>query len=392
VIESGGGAGVPPPERAKAAGSALIVGSGLIGASIGLALRAAGWTVQLADVDPSASATAAALGAGRAVRWPPMGGSTGSRYSPDPGPEPADIAVIAVPPAAVAPAAVEVAGTHLASTMMHVASVQARPQVDLESSGADVRRIVGTHPMAGRERGGAAGATPGLFRDRPWVVCAGGSGERAVRAARGVIGICGAREVVLTAEEHDAAVALVSHLPQLVSSAVAAMLTSGGSAAVGIAGSGLRDVTRLAEAEPELWQQIISYNAPAVRAPLRELLGRLTTLLEALEAGEAATSAAVAQLLAAGRMGRQRLGGKHGGRPRHWASVQVVVPDRPGALVDVLSACRDRGVNVEDLRLEHSPGRPDGLLELLVEPARAADLADALRAAWDVLGVEQPHE
>lgn len=383
-------------QESPAAGgrSALVVGCGLIGTSIALALRAAGWTVWLADHDPDVSATAAALGAGTPIRWPAEpGAGPGDSRAPSAG-GPVDIAVIAVPPLVVASAAQHIVENRLAATVMHVASVQTKPQRDIELLGMSSDLIVGTHPMAGSERGGPAAAAPGLFRDRPWVICAGPASDTAVTAAHRVVTACGGRPVVMTAGEHDAAVAVISHVPQLASSAVAGLLAGAAPAAVGIAGAGVRDVTRLAEGDPALWRQIITANAAAVAPVLRALrdaLGDVVTALETDPAGDGG-GPAVSRLVEAGRLGRSRLGGKHGGRQRHWASVQVVIPDRPGALVEVLSACRDQAVNLEDLRVEHSAGAPNGLLELLVEPDRAGALADALRGRWEILGVVRPHD
>lgn len=376
------GAATPEPR------SALIVGCGLIGTSIGLALRAARWDVALADVAPQVTSTAAALGAGQAVPWPPAtrDGGAADGY---------DVVIIAVPPDAVAAVAHAAHDLQLAGTLMHVASVQSRPQIDFERAMGDAdrsARLVGTHPMAGSERAGPAAGSASLFRDRPWVLCSDTGDPSSLRVAEAVVTACGGRVVRMRSDEHDAAVAVVSHLPQLVSSALAAQVFRAADAAVAVAGSGLRDVTRLADSDPALWGQIVSANAERVAPAVRELRDSLSALLEGLEAGTAASARVVADLVTAGRAGRERLGGKHGGQRRHWAGVQVVIPDRPGALVDVLSACREVGINVEDLRVEHTPGRPQGMLELLVDPAVTDELAGALRRSWDVVAVVQPHD
>lgn len=387
-----------PRPRTAATGSddrkALVVGSGLIGASIGMALGYAGWQVQLADRDPAAAATAAALGAGVAVDWPPAATGLGATETGRPaGSPPLDIVIVAVPPAAVATAIERTIRLEMAPAIMHVASVQAQPLAELEARGVDLSPVVGTHPMAGSERGGPGAGSPALFHDRPWVVCPAGADPAAVVAAEAVVAACGGRVIRMAPDEHDRAVALVSHLPQLASSAVSALLTRATPDEVTIAGAGLRDVTRLGDADPDLWAQIVGANAAAVAPLVEALRDRLDLLARGLRSAEQqAPHDAAAALVADGRHGRRRLGGKHGGASRHWGGVQLVIPDQPGALVDVLTTCHRLGVNVEDLRLEHTPGRPNGLLELLVEPSTARRLATALGDRWDVVAVLQPHD
>src|SRR3954471_17474853 len=177
-----------------------IVGAGLIGASIGLALSAAGVDVLLRDADPEQLRLAEALGGGRP--WP-----TGEKV---------DHAVLAVPPHAVADVLLQVQKAGEATTCSDVASVKATPVTEAAALGCDLGAFCPAHPIAGRERGGAAAARVDLFRDRTWVLCPTPDTSEAARAAaEAVARACGAVAVRTTPDQHDAAMALLSHAPQV---------------------------------------------------------------------------------------------------------------------------------------------------------------------------------
>jgi prephenate dehydrogenase len=272
--------------------------------------------------------------------------------------------------------------TDIASTKSHV-------QAEVETI-ADPARFVGGHPLAGRERSGAGAARADLFQDRPWVLTpVPGTSAAAVTAVTDLARRCGAQPVVMPPQRHDEAVALVSHVPQVAASLVAARLAGADDDAVALAGQGLRDVTRIAASDPALWTEILVTNAPAVRAVLLELAADLESVASALaEAGDDPDDhghQVVTDALRRGGLGRGRLPGKHGAPPAAYVMVPVVVPDRPGELARILQAAGEAGVNVEDITIEHSPGRPVGLVELAVRPEVADQLAVALRAAgWSV--------
>jgi prephenate dehydrogenase len=370
-----------------------IVGTGLVGTSAGLALRAGGAAVTLADADDRALALAADLGAGVA-----------ELPADDP-----DVVLVAVPPTFVPPVVETASRLFPSSTLSDVTSSKSHVHREVEELlGKEASRFVGGHPMAGRERSGPAAARSDLFEGRPWVVTPSpGSGEERVQAVAAVAEACGAVPVVMDPATHDRAVAVVSHLPQLAASLVAVRLLDSEPGAVALAGQGFRDVTRLAASDPELWVQIISSNAEAVAAVLDDLgrdlertrraVGELAapSVDGAHGADETATRRYVdtstephtvlRDLLAKGRDGRRLLAGKHGGPPTVFAAVPVVVPDRPGELARLFAAAGEAGVNVEDVAIEHSPGQPVGLVELSVRPGAVTVLVEALRAAgWSV--------
>jgi prephenate dehydrogenase len=164
-------------------------------------------------------------------------------------------------------------------------------------------------------------------------------------------------------------------------------------AAVALAGQGVRDTTRIAASDPALWTSVLGGNAgnvAAVLASVRDDLAAVVAALAGLDADarsadDGAPPSAVTDLLTRGRAGRARLPGKHGSAPTTYAVVPVVIPDRPGELARLFAAAGQAKVNIEDVAIEHSPGRPLGLVELSVRPEAADVLAAALqRDGWTV--------
>lgn len=352
-------------------GGVLIVGSGLLGTSLGLALRRAGIDVRLRDRDPGALAEAVRLGAGR----------------PDqPGPT-AALAVVAVPPEATAATVVQVLAEGSAEYVTDVASVKAGPVGQVRALAADPGRYVGGHPMAGREVSGPSSALVDLFEGRPWVLCPDeGTDPHAVTRALAVARTAGAVPVTMPADEHDAAVALVSHAPHLVAAMMASRFVGAPHHEMRLAGQGVADVTRVAAGDPALWTEILSANAGAVAAILRAIRKDLDRVLAALDTSSSPEGRAVLrEMLSDGAAGRGRLPGKHGAPHVEYATVTVVVDDKPGQLAALFADAGAAGVNVEDVRIEHSPGQPVGMVELDVRPGTEVVLAEQLRArGWAV--------
>lgn len=355
----------------------LVVGCGLIGTSIGLALQGSSLgDVVLADRDPERVGLAVARGAGRG--WD--------------GVEGASLAVVAVPPRATAETLLALQRLDVASTYTHVASVQAHVQAEVETSSPDASRVVGGHPLAGRELSGPSAAVSDLFTGRPWAVCPGPtSSADAVEAVVRLATECGGSPLTLPAGAHDRAVAVSSHLPHVAASVLAGLLAAD-DVDLRLAGPGLADTTRLAAGDADLWVDILSANASQVAGPVQELAKRLTDVAGALEAlGRALndTPEARARLRAAlelGNEGRARVPLKRGEVSGAFVGLRVSVADEPGRLAALLTCAGRSGVNVEDVRVEHVPGRPRGVIELLVAPAALNPLRAALMAEeWHVL-------
>ena len=347
-----------------------VVGTGLIGTSIALALREHGASVWLTDADPAAARLAADLGAGELL--------------PDATNDPADVAVIAVPPTAVAATLAEAQTRNLAHSYTDVASVKQLPVAQARNQGCDLTRYVPGHPLAGREKHGPAAARADLFLGRTWALCPlPETSEAAIQAVTELVRTCGAVPVRTDPAAHDRWVALISHAPHLVAAAMAARLEAAPTEALDLAGQGLRDVTRIAAGDTGLWTQILAANA----GPVAEVLAAVAADLAEAARGlaEDDSDKAVAALLDRGQAGVARIPGKHGGAPREFAVVQVVIPDQPGELARLFDAAGAAGVNIEDVRIEHSPGLPVGVAELSVRPAEAGVLLDALEAGgWPV--------
>ncbi len=363
----------------RTTGPVRVVGSGLLGASVGLGLTARGVDVVLDDPSPTARALARDLGAGRLP----------AEDDPDPA-----LVVVAAPPDVTADVVAAALATWPHAVVTDVASVKGRPLASLLAAGAaGLERYVGGHPLAGRERSGAVAARGDLFVGRPWVLTPSEQADPAAMAVvRDLVVDLGASPVVMPAADHDGAVARVSHVPQVAASLVAARLLDAEDGAVALAGQGLRDVTRVAASDPELWVQILGANAGPVAEVLRALRGDLDSVVAALEALEADADAPgaradLARALDAGVRGQARIPGKHGAATQRFAVVTVLVPDRPGELARMLAAMGEAGVNLEDLRLEHVPDRLVGLAEVSVVPAARERLEQVLRGGgWDLAG------
>ena len=375
VVEPGLG-----PEPATQ-GTVRIVGTGLLGASIGMALRALGVDVVLHDPSRTTVVLARDLGAGRLAAAD----------------DDVRLVVVAAPPDVTPDVVLAELAAHPRAVVTDVASVKVAVLEALTAAGADLSRYVGSHPMAGSERTGPTAGRPDLFVGRPWVVVGSSSTDRdAVKRVRDLVADVGATAVLLDARAHDDAVALVSHVPQIAASLVAARLSEADPAALDLAGQGLRDVTRIAASDPGLWTSILAANAGAVAPVLRSLRDDLDRLIEALEHASVATSAesvargalgTVAATIAAGNSGVTRIPGKHGGVRRAYDVVTVLVPDQPGELARLLGDVGKAEINLEELQLEHAPKQAVGLASLSVLRGLGGQLEQRLTdGGWRVAG------
>ncbi len=343
-------------------GPVLIIGTGLVGTSIGLALTAAGVEVGLRDRSSSALRVAAERGAG----------GLGS-------PEAPACIVVAVPPGQVAGVVAAALQEFETSVVTDVGSVKGGPLAELTSTigAVGLGRYVGGHPMAGSELSGPWAASAELFQGRSWAITPHpASTVEAVAAVTALAQATGASVVTMAPGEHDLAVARVSHLPHLLSVLTAAQLGDAPAEHLALSGQGLRDVTRVAAGDPQLWTQIVTANAAA----LTELLQGVRADVDRLLDGLGAAPEQVGDMLRRGVDGTRRIPAKHGGPARAEAVVVVAVPDQPGELARLFGDAGQSGVSVEDLRIDHDPGRPVGLVEIVVQAAAADTLLDALVA------------
>ncbi|MBG0829130.1 prephenate dehydrogenase [Planomonospora sp. ID67723] len=286
--------------RRRAAGAEIrrvsVIGCGLIGTSVALALRRTGVRVALSDHDPHSLLEAVRAGAGVAL---------------SPRTPPADVVVIATPPSTVAGMLREAQSRGLGTVYTDVASTKARILADAELAGCDLTSYVPGHPMAGRELSGPGAALADLFTGRPWALCPHpAASPRAVRTVTDLVTACGAEPVLLAPDAHDRTAAAVSHAPHVVSAALAARFADAGRSALSLAGRGLWDVTRVAGSPPGLWRDILAQNAEPVAEMLEAVARDLADVASALRAPSAG-SGIVADLLDRGNRGRALITGEY---------------------------------------------------------------------------------
>jgi len=345
--------------------SVRIVGAGLIGTSIGLALKAAGASVQFVDVDAKAELLANDL--------------VKSERSEKP-----ELVIIATPPSAFKSVIERESTLNPQAILMDIGSVKTKPLAEVSTFEGLLSRFCGTHPMAGREVNGAVSARADLFSDRAWIITPTTETSAEAKAmVLEVIAACGAQAVEMSAQDHDQRVALISHLPQTVSSLLAAQLSNSNPDALALAGGGLRDTVRIAGSDPKLWGEILAANEAALLPLLISLQSDLSELISA-----ASGPAKWESLVAAGRAGKSAIPGKHGGKSREYSFLPIVIDDRPGQLGSLFNACAKADVNIEDLALEHSPGQLTAVITLAIAPEDIERLSEFLtKDGWNVHSV-----
>lgn len=328
-----------------------VVGSGLIGSSIALALAAKGVKVTMSDLDPKAAALAQDL-VGAAPR----------ESAPQ-------LVVIASPVSTVSQVISEEIHQGINLGFIDISSVKVNPVLEVSSLALDRSRFLPTHPMAGREVGGAESARGDLFHGRPWIIDPVGVAPDLLAAGLELIELCGGHVIEMGIEEHDKAVALISHLPQIVSSVLAAQLEGAPSQWLELSGNGLRDTTRIAASNPALWREILTANSSALQPLIDQVIADLQNLSSQLASRES-----VENFIARGNRGRAMIPGKHGGIARNYTYLPVVIEDKPGQLAALFDECAEAEVNVEDLSIEHSPEQFTGLITLALSKNDAEKL------------------
>ena len=357
---------------ARTQGPVKIVGTGLIGTSIGLALGELGVEVFLEDSSPGVIDLAVDFGAGKKYAGAVV-----------------DLVVVAVPPDVTAQVVADQLKLHPQATITDVSSVKAPIVAKLLDQGLDLANYVGSHPMAGREVSGVLAGRSDIFTGRPWVIAANPqSSPQAIAKVEALALDLGATLVSMDPNSHDRAVALVSHAPQLVASLMAAQLIESEPSDVSLAGAGLRDTTRIAASDPRLWLQILTANSAEVVSVLRDLRVDLEELISALEkVSETGSLAKIGKVLERGNRGVASIPGKHGERATTYGKVVVMIDDKPGELARLLTEVGDIGINLEDLTLQHATGAQVGLPELYVIESVEHKLREELtQRGWKLVG------
>lgn len=330
---------------------ALILGTGLIGASVGAALQEQGW--QVAGWDPSSAALEGALamgGVGEVITDPAS--VSGEK----------DLVVLAAPVAAI----IDTLATLTTDALVtDVAGVKG----SVVAVSRHLRHFVGGHPMAGRESSGPGAASAAMFRGATWILTTDHADPADLERLEAIVESMGAFPVRMTAAEHDGAVAAVSHVPQVVASALV-NLVARDSNALSLAAGGFRDLTRIALSEPMWWTDILAENRSEVGALLRALGAELTQWAGHIEAADRSRLNAA---LESARDARRGLSAPV-------AAVRVLLEDRPGEIARVGHALAESNVDVRDLQLRHATRGGGGVLTLSVRPGQEGSLEEALAA------------
>ncbi len=338
-----------------------IIGSGLIGSSIGLGLVQRGVSVSMVDVDPAAQALAQDL------------------MKSAPNTEP-DLVLLASPLGSISTVLKGLDISNVKYGFMDIGSVKTKVKVEVLASHLPVGSFLPTHPMAGREVGGAHSARADLFEGRPWIIDSNGANPQLVSAGRELIEALGATVIDMDSSEHDQAVALVSHLPQIVASLLAGQLVGARPDWLNLAGAGLRDTIRISGSSPDLWKEIITANRDSIIPLLQNFISDANDLLKNID-----DENYVGEVVEKGARGKSAIPGKHGGKQREYTYLPIVIEDKPGQLAALFDECACADVNVEDLTIEHSPGQFTGLITLALSESDAAKLADHLKKnGWSV--------
>lgn len=351
-------------EQAVAIKHVRIVGMGLIGTSIGLGLASKGVSLEVEDTDPKALAIAQDLLQNALKNGTP------------------DLVVIATPPEATFAALKREYGLNPSSRFIDVGSVKSKLQQEVHTLSELKSRFVGSHPMAGRENSGPASAQADLFTGRAWFLTPSSySDSDVVESAKSLIELLGATSYVWDADDHDELMAQISHLPQLISSALS-ILIENRAVGVDLAGQGLRDMTRLGAGDAQLWTQIFLSNKEPLLSAIRSFQERIAEFQHSIIESD---EAALQRLIKLGNAGRSKVGGKHGAQPRNYSYLHVVIKDEPGALSELFNECAALSANIEDLSIEHSPGQYTGLITLAFSPEDAQRVQDHLiQKNWKV--------
>jgi prephenate dehydrogenase len=329
--------------------SVAILGTGLIGASVGLALKEQGWTTIGWDPSPEALEQAAERHAADVIAPSVSQAIEGVDLVVLAGPLDANVATLG--------------GLDTDALVTDVTSVKV-PMVTSAPAGV---RFVGGHPMAGREHAGPGAASPALFRGAPWVICDDGASPEDLDQLLAIVKSVGANPVVMSAERHDRVVAAVSHLPHLLAVALVNTVSGNRDAEELLAGS-FRDLTRVASAESTWWPEILISNADAVTAAIDDLVGSLDDLRGRVVAGD--TTGLAGQLEEA-RALRVAMAPPV-------ARVRVILQDKPGEIAAVGHALQTSKVDVRDLQLRHAVHGGGGILTLSVRPGEIEPLKAAL--------------
>ena len=287
-----------------------------------------------------------------------------------------ELIVIAVSVDANAKVVIEQINSNPNSIVCDLASVKSDLLLQVDKLSAHPENFVSLHPMAGREVNGAENSRADLFEGRAWIGISDSlKNKKNNEIIESFVSGCGGVLYWLTSKEHDETVALLSHLPQILSSLLASKLNDVDPNKLNLAGQGLRDVTRLAASDAKLWAQILTSNKDSIQPLLKDFIASLTKLQDSLNS---TNQDQVAAILNRGITGKARIPGKHGAKNRDYSFLPIVIDDKPGQLASIFNECAKVDVNIEDLSIEHSPGQETGLITLSLSAQDCEKLSEHL--------------
>jgi prephenate dehydrogenase len=337
--------------------SIRVVGAGLIGTSIGLKMKSLGCKVEIIDTDTNSMKLAQDLVKSEKLSEP-------------------ELIIIAVSVDANAKVVIEQINNNPKSIVCDLASVKSDLLLQVDKLSAHPENFVSLHPMAGREVNGAENSRADLFEGRAWIGISDSlKNKKNNKIIESFVSGCGGVLYWLTSKEHDDTVALLSHLPQILSSLLASKLNDVDPNKLNLAGQGLRDVTRLAASDAKLWAQILTSNKDSIQPLLEDFIASLTKLQDSLNS---TNQDQVAAILNRGITGKARIPGKHGAKNRDYTFLPIVIDDKPGQLASIFNECAKVDVNIEDLSIEHSPGQETGLITLSLSAQDCEKLSEHL--------------
>ncbi len=338
--------------------TAVIVGVGLIGGSVGLSLRGSGWRVVGVETDEAMAARALEVGAVDEIGAP----------------GPCDLAVVATPVGAIE-AAVRAVLDAGARMVTDVGSVKAPVAAAINDP-----RFVPGHPMAGSEQDGVAGASADMFRGARWVLAPSPhTDDEMLAEVRDIVSGFGAQVMVVTPERHDQLVAVVSHVPHLAAATLMRLAEGRANehrALLRLAAGGFRDMTRVAAGHPAIWPDICAENRVAIVDVLDELITDLGELRGVVDEGD--QDRLMAHLSAA-RLARRNLP-TAAPIPEKVTEIRIPVRDQQGEIAAIATLASDLDVNIYDLEIAHSTEGPRGVVVILVDTAMAERITGGLMA------------
>lgn len=345
-----------------------VIGAGLIGTSIALALKQAGCTLQMVDIDPVAQKLANKLVDGREL-------------------DVVDVNIISADLANNKSLILKALKENKESIVIDIASVKSNLLQEISKLSENRQNFVSSHPMAGREVGGGHSARADLFKGRAWIgIESDETSQKARESLEYIVKSCGATLYWFSDKEHDEIVARISHLPQVISSSLGNLINESSGSSLNLAGQGLRDVMRLAASDSHFWSQLLIENANSVSLNIKQMINKMQQLDSLIESGN---QDGISKFLIEANDGFKKIPGKHGLSQRNYALLSVVINDEAGQLAKIFNECAKVQINIEDLSIEHSPGQLTGLITLSVAEKDSQKLSDHLSACgWDVFQVK----